>query len=124
MRSDLAPDTSQSYADRVLALKPTPLPLTNWDDGSVRVTGTRVTLDVIVGADRGGATPADITRMFPTVTLDAVYAILAWVLQNKEEGDAYLAAREAEAQAMQEEEERLHPPEGIKARLLARRRST
>jgi uncharacterized protein (DUF433 family) len=111
----------QGYAWNMLAFTPTPVPLVTLEDGTIRVTGTRVPLDTIVYAFRAGSTPQDITRMYTTVTLEAAYAVIAWVLQNKDEVDAYLAKREAEHKAIQEEEERLHPPEGIKARLLARK---
>jgi uncharacterized protein (DUF433 family) len=105
----------------VLALNPTPVPLTKWDDGSLRVTGTRVPLDTVVYAFRTGATPEEITQRYSTVTLEAAYAIIAWVLLNRAEVDEYVAKREAEHQAMQEEHERLHPPYGIRERLLARK---
>jgi uncharacterized protein (DUF433 family) len=105
----------------MLAFTPTQVPLVTMEDGTIRVTGTRVPLDTIVYAFRTGSTPEDITRAYTTVTLEAAYAVIAWVLQNKEQVDEYMARREAEHNAMQEEEERLHPPEGIKARLLARK---
>jgi uncharacterized protein (DUF433 family) len=105
----------------MLAFTPTPVPLVTLDDGTIRVTGTRVPLDTIVYAFRQGSTPEEITQRYSTVTLDAAYAIIAWVLQNKDEVDAYLDKREAEHKVMQEGEEQRHPPYGIRARLLARK---
>jgi uncharacterized protein (DUF433 family) len=105
----------------MLALTPTPVPLVNWDDGTVRVTGTRVPLETVVYAFRHGATPEEITQRYPTVTLDAAYAIIAWVLQHAEDVDAYVAGRAVISAQVREEEERLHPQHGIRERLLARK---
>lgn len=124
MRSRLAAETSPRYAYCVLAFKPTPVPLVHCDDGTVRVAGTRVLLEIIVGAFRDGATPEEIVQQYPTLTLHAVYAVIPWVLEHAKEVDAYLTERAALAEAVREECERLHPPEGIRARLLARRDRT
>jgi uncharacterized protein (DUF433 family) len=109
------------YARNILALKPAPLPLVMLGDGTIRVAGTRVPLDTIVYAFRAGATPEEITHQYTTVALDAVYAIIAWILQNKGEVDAYMARREEESARIREECERLHPMDGIRERLLARK---
>lgn len=119
-QSHLAKEGAPGYAHSVLAFTPTPVPLVTLDDGTIRVSGTRVPLDTVVYAFRQGATPEEIAQRYTTVRLDAAYAIIAWVLQNKEAVDAYLDKREAEHKAMQEEEERQHPPYGIRERLLAR----
>jgi uncharacterized protein (DUF433 family) len=40
-----------------LALEAPPLPITRDSDGVLRVSGTRVTLDTIIGAFNAGSTP-------------------------------------------------------------------
>jgi uncharacterized protein (DUF433 family) len=88
----------------------------------MRVTGTRVPLDTIVAAFDAGATPEEIVQQYPTIDIKSAYAIVSYVLANRESVDAYLARRRAQAQAVREEAERRFPPEGIRARLDARMR--
>ena len=44
-------------------------------DGVIRVKGTRVTLEVIVTAFDAGATAEEIAQQYPTVGLEAAYAL-------------------------------------------------
>jgi hypothetical protein len=85
------------------------------------VTGTRVTLDVIVHSFENGATPEQIAQAFPTAELRAVYAVLAWVVNHEAEVRAYLARRAACAAEVRAEVERRFPQRDLRARLLARR---
>jgi uncharacterized protein (DUF433 family) len=97
-----------------------PPPLTS-KDGVIRVQGTRVSLETIVYAFDRGASPEEIVESYPTLDLAATYAILAYVLQNREEVDRYVERRRAEAEHLRTEIERRFPAEGIRARLTARR---
>ena len=56
-------------------------------DGVIRVQGTRVSLETIVYAFDRGASPEEIIEGYPTLDLAATYAILAHVLENREEVD-------------------------------------
>jgi uncharacterized protein (DUF433 family) len=105
----------------MLAFTPTPVPLVTLDDGTIRITGTRVPLDTIVYAFRTGSGPDDITRMYTTVTLEAAYAVIAWVLQHKDEVDAYMTRREEESARIREECERANPSDEFWERLRARK---
>ena len=49
------------------------------------------------------------------------YAILAYVLENREEVERYIARRRSEAEQLRTEIERRFSPAGIRGRLLARR---
>jgi uncharacterized protein (DUF433 family) len=49
------------------------MPLTQWEDGTIRITGTRVTLDVIINQFKLGATAAQIHDSFPAASLQAIY---------------------------------------------------
>ena len=102
------------------AFEARPPPLTI-KDGVVRVRGTRVSLETIVYAFDRGASPEEIVESYPTLDLAATYAILAYVLQNREEVDRYVERRRAEAEHMRTEIERRFLAEGIRARLTARR---
>jgi uncharacterized protein (DUF433 family) len=108
----------------VLAFNPTPVPLENWPDGTVRVAGTRVLLELVVEAFRNGATPEQIAKRYTTVSVAAGYAIIAWVLEHKHEVDAYMSERAALSTKVRDEHERLNPPGDFWSRLRARKNNT
>ena len=91
-------------------------------DGVVRVAGTRVTLDTIVGAFNAGATAEEVAQQYPTVPLVDVYSVITYYLRHKPEVDAYLEDREALAERVRADVERRFPSAGIRERLLARRK--
>ena len=104
------------------ALPPSlPVPLHELPDGTLRIVGTRVPLDTVLHFHLAGESAEAIHDSFPTVSLADVYACVAYYLQNRQEIDAYLARREQQAETMRAEIERRCPPDGLKARLLARR---
>ena len=90
--------------------------------GVVRVAGTRVTLDTIVGAFGAGATAEEIAQQYSSVPLVDVYSVITYYLRHKRDIDAYLAERHVQAQRVGEEVERRFPSAGLRERLLARRR--
>lgn len=49
-----------------------PVPLTQWEDGTIRITRTRVTLDVIVNQFKLGATAEQIHDSFPAASLQDI----------------------------------------------------
>ena len=104
-----------------LAIQSEPIPLQTDHDGAVRVGGTRVTLDTIVGAHLHGATPQDIARQYPAVQLADVYAVLGYYLRHTSSVDAYLRERQAAADQIRRETEKKFDPIGIKERLGNRR---
>src|SRR5882757_5571301 len=54
---------------------PEPVPLTQDSSGVLRVAGSRVTLEVLVAAFDGGATPEEIVQQYPSLDLGSVYAV-------------------------------------------------
>lgn len=64
-------------------------------EGSYRITGTRVSLDSIVYSFLNGMSPESIAQAFPTLTLEQVYGAITFYLANKTEIDAYLEEGEA-----------------------------
>jgi uncharacterized protein (DUF433 family) len=69
---------------------PDSVPLVQWDDGSVRVRNSRVTLDTIVIQMQVGDTAAEIHEDFPTVSVLQIEEILRWYFDNKAEVDEFL----------------------------------
>jgi uncharacterized protein (DUF433 family) len=76
------------------------VPLTLWEDGSIRVKGTRLLLDMIVNAHKRGECPEEIFESFPSneYTIADIYSIIAYYLTHKDKIEKYLAKREKEAE--------------------------
>ena len=91
-------------------------------DGVVRVAGTRVTLDTIVGAFDDGATAEEIAQQYSSVPLVDVYSVITYYLRHKPEVCAYLKTREERAERVRNDVQRRFPSAGLRERLLARRR--
>ena len=80
------------------------VPLTFWEDGSIRLKGTRLLLDMIVGAHQRGDCPEEIFEAFPSskYTVADIYAVIAYYLTHKPEIDKYLAKQENDAREIRE----------------------
>lgn len=76
------------------------VPLTVWEDGSIRVKGTRLLIDMIINAHKRGECPEEIFEAFPSdiYTVADIYSIVAYYLKNKGKFDKYLAKRKKEAE--------------------------
>jgi uncharacterized protein (DUF433 family) len=95
-------------------------PLAWWDDGSVRVGGTRLTLDIVVEMFLTGASPEYIAWSYPPLTVAEAYAVVAFYLRHRDAVDAYLEEGERHAEATRRKWETLHPSDGLRERLLQR----
>jgi uncharacterized protein (DUF433 family) len=100
-----------------------PPPLKVDAEGTVRVRGTRVTLDTVVGAFNDGSTAEALMMKYPTLRLADIYAVIAYYLGHREHVDAYLEQRQREADEVRRRIEAHSPPDGYRERLLARRAS-
>jgi uncharacterized protein (DUF433 family) len=103
------------------AFEARPPPLSEDADGVLQVAGTRVTLDSVVIAFDMGATAEEILHKYPALDLTSVYEVIAYVLRHREAVDEYLARRQQVATEVRAEIEKRFPPDGFRARLLARR---
>lgn len=102
------------------AVKPEPVPLTRDAAGRLMVMGTRVPLDTLVSAFERGDSPEAIHESFPTVALGDIYAIFTYCIRHRDEVNRYLTERAEQRSATQTDVEVRFPPEGLRARLLAR----
>lgn len=103
-----------------VAIEPEPVPLTRDRAGRIMVPGTRISLDVLVADFKHGKTPEAVHEAYRTVPLADVYAIFAYYLRHRGEVEAYLAEQEHEGAEIQAAIEANDPPEGMRAKLLAR----
>ena len=102
-------------------VKTDPVPLRVDDSGTVRVGDTRVTLDILIGAFKLGASTEDIVEQYPSVRLCDVHSVLGYYLRRQEEVEEYLSTRAADAEKLRVEIERSFPAAGVRKRLLKRR---
>ena len=72
------------------------------DDGTIRVSGTRVTLDTVIAGYHQGDTPEDLHEAFDVLPVDDIYTVLSYYMNNRAEIDLYLAQREKEAEQIRE----------------------
>ena len=100
-----------------------PAPLRVDNSGTVRVGDSRVTLDILVGAFKLGASAEEIAEQYPTVRLCDVHSVLGYYLRRQDEVDEYLNAREADAKRIRLEVEQRFPPVESRARLMKRHAS-
>jgi uncharacterized protein (DUF433 family) len=90
--------------------------------GVVRVGGTRVSLDSVIFSFKEGSTPEEIVQQYTTLNLAHVYEIIGYYLQHRAEVEEYLATRRQQRDEIRKEVESRFDPQGIRDRLLARRR--
>jgi uncharacterized protein (DUF433 family) len=72
-------------------------PLDQDDDGTIRLRGSRVTLETLVGAFKRGDSPEEIQEGFPGLSLAQIYGAIAWYLDNQVDAELYLNQRGTEA---------------------------
>jgi uncharacterized protein (DUF433 family) len=97
------------------------VPLIADQGGVVRISGTRVPLEVIVDAFNQGDSAEEIAAAYSSLPLPDVYAILTYYLRHRDAVDQYVKARRQEADALRERLKAEFGTQGIRERLLARR---
>lgn len=101
-------------------LEPLTLPLVEDEHGVLRVSGSRVTVDVILYDFRAGLTAEEIALNYPTVELANVYAVLSYYLSHKKELDDYLKVQEQRSEEKRREVLQRSPQADLRERLRAR----
>jgi uncharacterized protein (DUF433 family) len=77
--------------------KTQPNPLSQWEDGSIRITGSRVPLRSVLYHFQIGASPEQIAYKFRGLKLRDIYAVIAYYLDHRDAIDEYLREQETEA---------------------------
>jgi uncharacterized protein (DUF433 family) len=90
-------------------------------DGAVRVTGTRVLLEIVVGAFEQGDTPEEIVASFPTLQLADVYAVIAYYLRHQDAVKAYIQWVAEEAEKIRQQIETYQNSAEFRDRMATRR---
>ena len=97
------------------------IPLTQDNHGAIRVSGTRVTLEILIAAFKQGDTAEEIAQKYPVLSLVDIYAVIAYYLGHQERVDQYMVEQQRESQDIRKMAETRCSPDGIRERLLARR---
>src|SRR5262245_14811005 len=100
------------------------VPLTEWKDGTIRVTGSRVPIDSILYHFKLGAVPEQIVYMFEGLRLADIYGVIAYYLSHQETVEKYLQDQEAKEDAflqqLESDPEYQRERRGFRERLMAR----
>ena len=105
----------------VVRLDPPPSVLQMDESGTIRVAGTRITLDTLIGAYKRGDTPQEIAEGFPSLGLAVIYSVIAYYLHHQAELDQYLEEGEREAEKHRQDFENDPKNTTFRAKLIARR---
>ncbi len=95
-------------------------PLTLWEDGSIRIGSSRVTLDSVVHEFIHGATAEQIQDDFPSLNLREIYGAISYYLEHQDRVSEYLQQREEEAKAVRVEIEDRPRIEALRRRVRER----
>jgi uncharacterized protein (DUF433 family) len=80
------------------------------EQGAIRMSGTRITLDTVIARHHQGDSPEAIHEGFDILPLNDIYAVIAYYLAHRAELDAYLQRRDEEAEHIRQEVEANYTP--------------
>ena len=83
---------------------------------AIRIKGTRIDIEIVIEKFLDGASPAEIRRQHPHLTLKQIYGAITYYLFNKEILDDYIETGRKQAEAAYDEQ-RKKPSPGV-ARLM------
>lgn len=99
-----------------------PVPLDQDENGTIRVRGSRVTLDTVIAAYNKGDTVEKIQQGYSELALADIYSIIAYYLHHQLKVEKYLEEQEVKAEAIRQKLEASYPTTEIRARLDAFRK--
>lgn len=80
---------------------------------TIRIKGTRVGIEIVIEKFLDSASPKEIQRHYPHLTLKQIYATITYYLLNKERIDVYIEAGHKRIEAAYEAQRR-NPSPGVK----------
>ena len=100
----LIENTSGIIKTIMVALEETiSIPFVVTEQGTIRIKGSRVSLDSIVHHFKLGATAEQIIQSFPSLSLGDVYSSIAYYLTHRQEIETYLEQQKVAADNLQEQ---------------------
>lgn len=104
----------------ILKVTTEPVPLAADSDGSIRIGGTRVTLDNLLAHFEAGATPEEIVEQLDTLSLADVYLVRGYCLRHPDDVQEYLRERSRCAEHIKAEIEAESDSIGFVRNIVAR----
>lgn len=104
-----------------LTFEPISVPLRLDETGTVRVAGSRITLDIVLGSYLNGNSPEQIAADFPSLSAADIHAVVSFYLRHRAEVDAYLEQRRHEAETLRATIEAEPDNHAFQERLKARK---
>jgi uncharacterized protein (DUF433 family) len=96
-------------------------PLCEDQDGTIRLTGSRIPLDTVVYEFNQGATAEQIQDSYPSLSLRSIYGAISFYLEHQAAVDNYLRRREQEAAELRSKIESRPEIAALRERLRHRR---
>src|SRR5260370_10356672 len=78
-------------------------PLNQDSEGSIRLTGSRITFDTLMAAFKKGNSAEQIQDSFPSLSLTQIYGAIAWYLDHQAEAEDYLKELETDVEGIRQE---------------------
>ena len=78
------------------------VPLRATEDGTIRIVGTRVSLDSVLHHYQQGATAEEIALRFPALRLADIHSCLAYFLNRPDQVEEYLSRQRQQADDQQQ----------------------
>ena len=97
------------------------VPLTLGEDGTIRITGSRVTLESVIHQFKNGATAEQIQEDFPSLKLGDIYSAIAYYLRHSAAVEEYLSQQDTAAAETRQEIESHQDTSALRERLRRRR---
>jgi uncharacterized protein (DUF433 family) len=104
----------------LMELAPQPAPLRQDEHSVLRVGGTRVRLDTVIGAFHQGCSPKEIQRRYPSLNLTDIYGAITYYLWHQKEVDLYLEEQRRQAEDVRKWIQKANPPEEFRRLLMER----
>jgi uncharacterized protein (DUF433 family) len=79
------------------------VPLTQAEDGTIRVTGSRVSLEAVVYQYEEENSAEKIHESFPSLRLADIYAVISYYLNHREQVNAYLHDQKKKAHGVRDD---------------------
>ena len=99
-------------------------PLSQDENGAIRVGKSRVLLEIVVRAFQDGASPESIVNKYSTLSLSDVYSTIGYYLRHRTTVEVYLNEREQLAESIQQRLSKIQPDLAIiRSRLLSQKQS-
>jgi uncharacterized protein (DUF433 family) len=104
-------------------LEARPVPLDRLPNGVLRVAGTRIGLDLVIGAYKAGQTPEQIVEAYDSLRLADVYALIAYYLDHTEQVEEHLREEDKLAEELRRKIEASQPPRTVTREVLLERKA-